>query len=110
MAVERKPGSNLGRPAIDWQQAFHHYACLPPDRRSYAAVAARFEVSVRTVERHGLRECWKQRAYQIDAEAAAAAAAKLTVDRTRKLVDLEKLIDASEVLYAQNLRSGDVRI
>jgi hypothetical protein len=110
MAAERKAGSNPGRPAIDWQHAFHCYASLPSDQRSYAAVAARFKVSVRTVERHGLRERWQERARQIEQEAAAAAAAKLVTDRARKLVDLEKLIDASEVRYAQNLRSGDVRI
>jgi hypothetical protein len=46
----------------------------------------------------------------IDREAAATAAAQLATDRAHKLVDLEKLIDASEVTYAQNLRRGDVRI
>ena len=110
MAAERNARSNLGRPAIDWQHAFHYYASLPSDQRSYATVAARFKVSVRTVERHGLREQWKERARKIEQEAAAAAAAKLVTDRARKLADLEKLIDASEVRYAQNLRSGDVRI
>ncbi len=110
MAAERNLGSNLGRPAIDWQQAFQHYACLPPDQRSYGTVAAHFDVSVRTVERHGLRERWKERAQQIDRDAADAAAAQLKSDRTNQLVNLEKLIDASEVRYAQNLRSGDVRI
>jgi len=110
MAAERKAGSNLGRAAIDWQQAFQSYACLPPDQRSYGTVAARFKVSVRTVERHGLRERWKERAQEIDREAAVAAAAKLATDRAHKLVDLEKLIDASEVTYAQNLRTGSVRV
>jgi hypothetical protein len=110
MAAERKAGSNLGRPAIDWQQAFQCYASLPSDQRSYGTVAARFKVSVRTVERHGLQERWKERAHQIDREAAAAAAAQLAADRARKLADLEKPIDASEVKYAQNLRSGAVRI
>jgi hypothetical protein len=110
MAAERKPGSNLGRPAINWQQAFQYYACLPTDQRNYATVADRFKVSVRTVERHGLRDRWKERAHEIDREAAAAAAAHLATDRAQKLLDLEKLIDASEVRYAQNLRSGEVRI
>ena len=31
---ERKPGSDLGRPAIDWNSAFAFYASLPPDRRT----------------------------------------------------------------------------
>jgi hypothetical protein len=110
MGVERKPGSNLGRAAVDWPQAFHYYASLPADRRSYRAVAAHYKVSVRTVEKHGLREQWRERVREIDREAAAAAAATLATDRARKLVDLEKLIDESEVRYAQTLRSGEVRI
>jgi hypothetical protein len=110
MGVERKPGSNLGRAAVDWPQAFHYYASLPADRRSYRTVAAYYKVSVRTVEKHGLREHWKERAREIDRVAAAAAAATLATGRANKLVDLEKLIDESEVRYAQNLRSGDVRI
>jgi hypothetical protein len=110
MGVERKPGSNLGRAAVDWPQAFHYYASLPADRRSYRTVAAHYKVSVRTVEKHGLRDQWKERAREIDREAAAAAAATLATDRARKLVDLEKLIDESEVRYAQTLRSGEVRI
>ena len=42
-------GSDLGRPAIDWEQAFAFYASLPAERRSYQAVADKFGVSVRTV-------------------------------------------------------------
>jgi hypothetical protein len=110
MGVERKPGSNLGRAAVDWPQAFYYYASLPGDRRNYRTVAAYYKVSVRTVEKHGLREHWKERAREIDREAAAAAAATLATDRAHKLVELEKLIDASEVRYAQNLGRGDVRI
>ncbi len=34
----------------------------------------------------------------------------MATDRAHKLVELEKLIDASEDRYAQNLRSGEVRI
>ena len=110
MGVERKPGSNLGRAAADWQEAFHYYASLPVERRSYGAVAAHYKVSVRTVEKHGLHEHWRERSREIDREAAAAAAATLATGRANKLLELEKLIDASEVRYAQNLRSGDVRI
>lgn len=44
----RQPGSDRGRPACDWEQAFVYWAALPPERRSYAAVAAEFGVSART--------------------------------------------------------------
>jgi hypothetical protein len=109
-APERKAGSNLGRPAIDWNEAFLSYAALPSDQRSYQAVAARDGVSVRTVETHGRRERWKDRACQLDRESAAAAATQLAQDRAVKLADLGKLIDASFVSFAQDLRAGRVRM
>ena len=50
-----------GRAAIDWQQAFLFYAGLPPQQRTYQAVADQFGVSVRTVERHGMNEHWQDK-------------------------------------------------
>jgi hypothetical protein len=108
--AERKPGSDRGRPLIDWQQAFLFYAGLPPDQRGYRPVADEFGVSVRTVERHGRAERWKERAGELDRSAAAAAAERLREQRTEKLLDVEKLIDASYLTYATQLRDGKVRI
>jgi hypothetical protein len=108
--AERKPGSDHGRPLIDWQQAFLFYAGLRPDQRGYQLVADEFGVSVRTVERHGRLEHWKERARELDRCAAAAAAARLRDQRTEKLLDVEKLIDASYLTYANQLREGKVRI
>jgi hypothetical protein len=110
MAVERKPGSDRGRTAIDWQQAFHYYAALPPDQRDYRNVAEHFGVSVRTVERHGLNKHWRASAEEIDREAAEAARATLAGQRATKLSETSQLIDASYVAYAQQLRDGKVRI
>jgi hypothetical protein len=110
MASERKPGSNRGRPSIDWQQAFQYYASLPAERRDYGQVAKHFGVSVRTVERHGQKEGWRQRACEIDREAAASAASKLVQERAARLADLARLIDGSLVSYAQQLREGRVKM
>ena len=110
MAAERRPGSDRGRPALDWSAAFLFYAALPTERRSYGAVAAEFGVSVRTVERHGREERWRERAAEIDREAAATAAARLADQRASTLTDLEKLVEASLVGYAQKLREGRVRL
>lgn len=54
-SASRRPGSERGRPAIDWLAAFVFFASLPAESRSYAAVADRFGVSRRTVETHGQR-------------------------------------------------------
>jgi hypothetical protein len=110
MAAEEESASTRGRASIDWQQAFQFYAALPPERRDYRQVAAHFGVSVRTVERHGLNERWRDRAAAIDAEAAARAAAELSKERAAKLGDVEVLIDGSFVSYAQQLREGRVRL
>lgn len=108
MAAKRKPGSDTGRASTDWQQAFQFYAALPPDQRDYKSVAAEFDVSVRTVERHGRRERWRDRSQEIDAEAGRTAAAALADERASKLVDVDRLIDASHLSYAQQLRDGRV--
>jgi hypothetical protein len=108
--AERKLGSDHGRPLIDWHQAFFFYAGLPPEERGYGLVAEEFGVSVRTVERHGRIERWKERARELDQSAAAAAAERLREQRTEKLLGVEKLIDASYLTYATQLRDGKVRI
>jgi hypothetical protein len=110
MAAERKPGSNRGRPALDWNQAFLYYAALPPERRSYATVAAEFGVSPRTVERHGRSERWRERARELDREASRTAADRLVEERAVMLTDFERLVAASLVGYAQKLREGTLKL
>lgn len=110
MAAERKPGSNRGRAGIDWNAAFLHYAALPPERRDYARVAAEFGVSARTVERHGREERWRERARELDHEAATSAAARLVEKRAETSDDFVRLIEATLIGYAQDLRAGKVRL
>ena len=106
----RKPGSDLGRLIVDWETAFAHYAALPPEARSYQAIAAEFGVSVRTVERRGRVGRWRERLRAIEAQAATEADRQRGRARAQQLADVEKLVEASFVLYAQQLRSGDLRI
>jgi hypothetical protein len=110
MPAERKPGSNLGRSIIDWDEAFLHYASLPPDQRSYRAVADQFGVSVRTVERHGRDQRWKEQARGLDRSAAKLAVERLRNERVESLIDTEKLVQASMVTLASQLRAGTVKV
>jgi hypothetical protein len=110
MAAERKPGSNLGRAAIDWAAAFLYYASLPADCRGYQAVADKFGVSVRTVERHGRTDRWTERARELDRTAAELAAERLRDERVDALIDLEKLAKASIVSFAGRLRDGQIKM
>jgi hypothetical protein len=109
-SAERKPGSDLGRPTIDWEQAFIYYASLPAGGRRYQAIADKYGISVRTVEKHGRNEQWKQRLQAINAQAAAETNNALGQARAAHLVDLAKLIEASLIGYAEKLRRGDVRM
>lgn len=110
MATERRPGSNHGRARIDWEQAFLFYASLPPQQRDYQTVAEKFAVSRRTVERHGRQDHWNQRARELDRESLRAAAERLRDERVDKLLDTEKLIEASCLSYANQLVAGTVKI
>src|SRR5919201_746078 len=110
MGAEQTRSNRPGRPAIDWNEAFLYYAALAPERRCYAEVAAQFAVSPRTVERHGREQGWKRRARALDAQAAATVAARLVEARAATLSDLEKLVEATLIRYAQNLREGSVRL
>lgn len=108
--AERPAGSDRGRPAIDWEEAFLAYASLPDNERSYRAVAEAYGISVRTVETHGRTGQWKERLARIKQEAAAAADEQLAEARVEKLAELELLIDASLTSYAQQLRAGSVKV
>jgi hypothetical protein len=108
--AERKSGSDRGRPVIDWEAAFAFLASLPPEQRSYAAVATRFGVSKRTVETHGRNGGWRERIAAIDADAARQADQQLGRDRAAQLADFHRLIEASCVAYARQLASGQVKV
>jgi hypothetical protein len=106
----RKPGSDRGRAALDWEAAYAYYAALPPERRSYDAVAREFAVSVRTVEKRGRLGRWRERVRTIEAQAGAELDRQLGQARVKQIADVEKLIEASFLTYAQQLRNGDVQI
>ena len=94
------------RSAIDWEAAFVHYGSLSSAERSYAAVAAEFGVSVRTVESHGRKEKWKERVLAITMETRARTADSLVEARVAEVEEMRRLINASLVGYAEALRDG----
>ena len=67
-----------GRGRVDREQAFHYWASLSLDTRSYAAVVAtQFAISPRTVERYSREGGWRQRLAKIETEAATQADERL---------------------------------
>lgn len=95
---------------IDREEAFQYWASLPLDGRSYAAVATRFGISPRTVERYARDGSWRQRLREIETEAARRADEELGRRRAKQLADFQQLIEASCVTYARQLAGGQVRI
>lgn len=95
-----------GKTSVDWEAAFAYYAALPPGARTYAAVAAHFNVSARTVETHGRTGGWKQRLRAIDAETAARTVDVLADARVEEVNKMRRLIEASLIAYAERLRDG----
>jgi hypothetical protein len=108
--AERRAGSDLGRATIDWDAAFVAYAALPPEQRSYRTIAEAYGISPRTVETHGRRDRWRERARELDQQAVRKAERAVARTRSDQITDVLKLIEASLVAYAQQLRQGEVRI
>jgi flavin-binding protein dodecin len=94
------------RAATDWEAAFGYYGSLSPPERSYAAVAAEFGVSVRTVQTHGRREKWRERVHAITIETRARTADSLVEARVAEVEEMRRLVNASLAGYAEALRNG----
>lgn len=90
----------------DQEEEFLYYGSLPPGERSYEAVAKHFGNSPRTVEKHGRDGRWKQRLREIDQEAARRSQELLISGRVEELQQLQGLINASLLAYAQRLQEG----
>jgi hypothetical protein len=95
---------------VDWEDAAVFFIALPPGERSYRRVADHYGISVRTVERHGREEGWRQRARLVDAQAARRADEEIADKRGKQLIEFNQLIEASCVVYARGLASGEVKI
>jgi hypothetical protein len=78
--------------------------------RTYAAVAAEFGTSPRTVEHHGRVDGWRVRLREIETAARQGVDRDLAHARAEDLSKIRRLIDASFIEYANKLRAGDVRM
>lgn len=96
-------------PKINWDDAFAYYAAAGPTR-SYRLVVERYGVAQRTVERRAVREDWQERAAAIDRQAADQAERIVVRDRTARVADTLRIIDASRHKFAANLRTPSFRL
>jgi hypothetical protein len=105
-STEHESGSDRGRPLADREAAFQFFASLSPGQRTYAEVAAEFGVSARTVERWGREGRWRLRLQEIDAQAARELDAELSQTRVEEIRKIRRLIEATLIGYAEQLRRG----
>jgi hypothetical protein len=105
-AGSRAPRRNRGRSWVDWEELYVYYASLPPGKRSYAAVAAKFGVSVRTVETHGRTERWQERVRALKQEVANRNQEMLVEGRVEEEQTIRRLIGASLIAYEERLGEG----
>jgi len=99
-----------GRPATDWDEAFVYYASLPDGQRTYGAVAERFGVSVRTVERHGREDSWRERVKRHKRDAARTVDGELTARRKDALNTQLALVEETTAWYGEQLLAGTVKV
>ncbi|MGD0166899.1 MAG: hypothetical protein ABSC51_06365 [Gaiellaceae bacterium] len=99
-----------GRPRrYDYDAAFAYYVTLGP-ARSLAAVREEFGMGYRALERACSKDRWVERAHAIDAEAAKRAEKKLIRERTERIADTLRIIDAARAKFASQLRLSDFRL
>jgi hypothetical protein len=107
MTVDRQA---TGRSAIDWGEASVYYLSLPDGRRTYRAVAERFGVSVRTVERHGREGCWRERVQRHKRDAARTVDEELTARQVDALENHLRRVEETMARYEEQLQAGTVRV
>jgi hypothetical protein len=101
-----KPGA---RRRYDYDAAFAYYVALGL-ARSLAAVREEFGMGYRALERACSKERWVERAHAIDAEAAKRAEKKLIRERSERIADTLRIIDAARAKFASQLRLSDFRL
>jgi len=95
--------------AIDWDAAFAYYAALG-STRTFRHVREHMGVGQRTVERAAIRLNWKARIAEHDREVAAQVDRTLVRDRSLRVADTLRIIDASRLKFAANLREQTFRL
>ena len=105
--VAKRPA---GRPAMDREEGFVYFASLPDGRRTYRAVAERFGVSVRTVERHGREGGWRERVQRHKRDAARTVDEELTGKQVDALFAYMRLIEKTTDRYDEHLDADKVKL
>ncbi len=91
------------------EEAFAYFASLPPEQRTYAAVAEKFGVNPTTVKRWGTRGGWQKRLAQRAVNVARKAADRLEDGEVSAKARQLKLLELALVKLVNGIAEGTVR-
>jgi hypothetical protein len=94
----------------DWDAAFATLAARPPNERSYQKLADELGAAKRSVERAASRYDWTARLEKIDAQVNRKAEARAIRDRSLRVADTLRVIDAARTRFAGQLSLSDFRL
>jgi hypothetical protein len=92
---------------VDWERAFEWWAA---GGRTYSEVAGEFGVTKRSVERAAAKHGWQDRRAAIERKARAEADKLLVRERTERVADTLRIIDAARTRFAGQLRTSEFRL
>lgn len=94
---------------IDWDAARLAYLALPPPR-TFEAVARSFGISGVAVGRRAHREGWVKQAADIDRKATKRTEQRIIRDRSERILDTYRLIDAARSKLLDDLEADTVEV
>ena len=95
--------------AVRRERAFAVYASLPPNERSYAAVARKLGVSVPTVKRWGSDGGWRERLAEREAEVARKVANRAAAGQVDARTRQAKLVELGLIKLANAIAQGEIK-
>jgi len=91
------------------EEAFAVFSSLPPEERSYAAVAQKLGVNLTTVKRWGSRDKWRQQMQQRELAIARKAADRAEANQVDARTKRAKIVELGLLKVASAIAKGDVR-
>ena len=95
--------------SVDPDEAFAYWY-NDGEGRTQAAVAERYGVALRTVERWARDDKWPERSARLDAAAREAADKRLEKQAADRIRHNLQLIAATKAAYAKRLQAGDMSV
>lgn len=97
-------------PRVNWEAAWAYYAALPPERRQFSAVAARFGVSDTAVRKQAIARGWLERIREVDTRTRGKVENVIVRDRAREITKTLEIIALAESELLGRPRAGGAEV